>query len=635
MLRSWKKDNTEEDGQYFVWGVDGKPVSVHLSAKAAHELEEIATSSDHTEGVDRVPERGGVLLGRVSEVNSEQYIVAVERIELVPCEHQRGPSYILGSREKDELFRRIRRHAKAKNGCEVVGFFRLHTRPGLYLDQYDFDLMRGYFAHPSSVALLIRPSTETIPTAGFFFWEDGDIQRSSSYREFPLGTGAPRPKAPVAPVMQVPDPTPAPAAFAPFAAATIDSSPSREIPADVNSFDDPGSIAPHSPLSTPISVPAPMPAPPAASPKVTTPAASRPHVAAESKTADRDDDPEQTHGRRGTMLNSIRGRKAFPAIAAGVLAVLALAWWASSNNTHSSGNNQFSLRAEALSDGLRLKWDQNSPALRDADDAVVWISDGGQQKRIYLNRDLLRNGSIMYWPNSDDVNFRFEAKNHSESLRAVAPKLPGSKNEPASYARARTQEYPEAVPVESMRRNEASPERRSDQQEEPRRVLNLPSVTPAQAQAEAEMATLPDNIKTEQPKLDKPAVLREPARPRPATDVKTERASPLRRIAGVIPGLFRGKKNDNFTPAKAVRQVSPNVPDSISIDNETRVSVRVSLDERGHVRGTDLMTKSVDSRLANAAMEAAKRWRFEPARVQDKAVASSVIVNFHFGRDAT
>jgi TonB family protein len=69
------------------------------------------------------------------------------------------------------------------------------------------------------------------------------------------------------------------------------------------------------------------------------------------------------------------------------------------------------------------------------------------------------------------------------------------------------------------------------------------------------------------------------------------------------------------------------------VPEDTRVSVRVSLDETGRIRSTDLVSRNVDSRLANAAMDAAKRWRFEPARQQQKKVGSSVILHFRFGRE--
>jgi TonB family protein len=97
--------------------------------------------------------------------------------------------------------------------------------------------------------------------------------------------------------------------------------------------------------------------------------------------------------------------------------------------------------------------------------------------------------------------------------------------------------------------------------------------------------------------------------------------------------LGKGRNKETFVPARAVRQVAPSLPANIKVPEDTRVSVRVELDDTGRVKGTDLVSRNVDTRLANAAMDAARRWRFEPARQRDKRVESSVILHFRFNRE--
>jgi TonB family protein len=60
------------------------------------------------------------------------------------------------------------------------------------------------------------------------------------------------------------------------------------------------------------------------------------------------------------------------------------------------------------------------------------------------------------------------------------------------------------------------------------------------------------------------------------------------------------------------------------------VAVRVSIDPKGIVRDADLLTKGVDGHLGRSAVEAAKRWRFEPARADDRPVASNMVLRFKF-----
>jgi hypothetical protein len=56
----------------------------------------------------------------------------------------------------------------------------------MYLDQDDFAVFSHYFSEASQVFLLVRPSTEGPAMGGFFFWEDGDVNRSATYRQFPF-----------------------------------------------------------------------------------------------------------------------------------------------------------------------------------------------------------------------------------------------------------------------------------------------------------------------------------------------------------------------------------------------------------------------------------------------------------------
>ena len=161
--------------EYYLWSPEGKPVSVHLSLEVVRALQPLLQINTGS----RPLEHGGLLSGRVRHVN-DSYIVCVEAMEPVDCGHARGASWTLTASEKHGLERKIRRQV---GSSMIVGWFRTHTRPGLYLDQHDFSLFNDYFPHPASVALVIRPEDRE---AAFFFWEDGDIHRASPYQTFPF-----------------------------------------------------------------------------------------------------------------------------------------------------------------------------------------------------------------------------------------------------------------------------------------------------------------------------------------------------------------------------------------------------------------------------------------------------------------
>ncbi|HYO82634.1 MAG TPA: TonB family protein [Bryobacteraceae bacterium] len=157
-----------------MWSAENHPISIHLDLDVVQRLEELIGPENHPE---RAVERGGILLGRVRQVN-ERYIVSVEGVEEVPCEHARGESFTLSRHDLrvfDEALRRNNRRG-------VVGWFRTHSRPGLFVDQHDFNLLQDHFSHPAAVSLLVRPDR----TAGFFLWNEHDMERTRPESTFTL-----------------------------------------------------------------------------------------------------------------------------------------------------------------------------------------------------------------------------------------------------------------------------------------------------------------------------------------------------------------------------------------------------------------------------------------------------------------
>jgi TonB family protein len=62
------------------------------------------------------------------------------------------------------------------------------------------------------------------------------------------------------------------------------------------------------------------------------------------------------------------------------------------------------------------------------------------------------------------------------------------------------------------------------------------------------------------------------------------------------------------------------------------VDVKVSVGESGIVEDAEVIDfgDPLGVALANSALAAARRWTFEPARVEDLAVSSKVILHFRF-----
>jgi len=161
----------------YLWEDPADSIAVHISLDVVERL-----GASVIEGLGPGPrgvEIGGVLLGRTAPGGRTVWI---EDFALVASEHLRGASYTLSAKERHTLGSRL---ARRKPG-QVVGYFRSHTRPGLYLDQDDFAVISDYFQDPSQVVLVVRPAADHTAVGGFFFWEDGDINRRSPYRQFPF-----------------------------------------------------------------------------------------------------------------------------------------------------------------------------------------------------------------------------------------------------------------------------------------------------------------------------------------------------------------------------------------------------------------------------------------------------------------
>ena len=165
---------------FYVWEADGSPVTVELSltsvdrlAGAVREAAAIAAAGER-----RGTETGGFLLGR----RTGPATVRVEDFEVVSSEHRRGASFDLSPSDRVRMLRRL----EARRSLSVVGYFRSHTRPGMYLDENDNFIARQFFRDPSQVFLLIKPNGQAAPTAGFYYWREGEIDRRQCLAPFPF-----------------------------------------------------------------------------------------------------------------------------------------------------------------------------------------------------------------------------------------------------------------------------------------------------------------------------------------------------------------------------------------------------------------------------------------------------------------
>lgn len=411
-------------------------------------------------------EVGGLLLGRLTP--EDKSTTVIEDFEPFESEHRRGPSYTLSETDRRRLEKRLSAHANRRD-LRVVGYWRSHTRPGLYLDQEDYSVILTYFKDPSQVFLLVKPSAAGSRVSGFFFWEDGDIRRDSPYEEFlfdgerlpvaddcivsspdSLALGACRPEPPG---WLSPDPaTPG------NPEEKINTVRSRTSASDERTAS----------FACPSANPAKVENPERRSYAPTASARGTPmeHAAAAGSawatssgrpdfsgpgTPISDRDPARSTGANPGLETAENpqgfrgGPSSRPAVWQFRLSAPRWIWVASAAvllsilivrglvirsvsrpvvsattqpaptrtvappaDARPSMFSQFSLNVEPTEHALRLGWNRNSPIIQNAPAAVLWVTDGVQHLRVDLDKRLLSSGSIVYVPTEGDVEFELE-----------------------------------------------------------------------------------------------------------------------------------------------------------------------------------------------------------------------------------
>jgi hypothetical protein len=289
---------------------------------------------------------------------------------------------------------------------------------------------------------------------------------------------------------------------------------------------------------------------------------------------------------------------------------------------------------------LRLAWDHNAVAVRQADHALLHIIDGNHQTNLNLSPGELNTGTPSYWADTPDVTFRLEVfgagGNTDDTVRAVSatpsgtivPESASTETEPPAnqhrWAKvsARNKESEEAesdtasrsVPDSGKPSPLAQPARPVPA---PMEAIAMPAPNPA---ATPPAATIPTHV-----------VL-------PRVEVSAEPAPPSRwsRVVHHIPLLRRLKKEQQtVVPPEPVHESTPSLSaaERQKLTREVPIDVRVYLTESGAVDFAELVENRAAERhreLADAAVFAARRWNFRPARVGGENVPSEVILHFRF-----
>jgi proteasome lid subunit RPN8/RPN11 len=315
-------------------------------------------------------EIGGILLGR-----HERGRVTITDSAALECEHAFGPSFTLS---KTDLARLEELLAPRKNSSTVpVGWYHSHTRSEIFLSDVDQEIHKRFFPEPWQVALVLKPHTLQPTRAGFFFREkDGSIHAAGSYHEFVL------------------DPLPV-----------------RPAPAPGESFapgngESPGPMVVDGPVVDIRREPE------------ATPASPSPAAAERESRPEKPSQPAPDGTPPGLLATPVaappaRTWKWIGFLAAALGAGLAVGAYqtrdrwlpvAGTDSRSAAAPPAVTLTTIDHDGQLLISWDGTAPEILNSNGGILTIVDGGEPRRIPLDRTHLQTGSFTYGRQGDRVD---------------------------------------------------------------------------------------------------------------------------------------------------------------------------------------------------------------------------------------
>jgi proteasome lid subunit RPN8/RPN11 len=150
-------------------------------------------------------EIGGILLGSFRDGR-----LRILDYRPLDCEHATGPSFTLSEPDRTRLAELLADAARSSPERQPVGWYHSHTRSEIFLSEADREIHLRYFPQPWQTALVLRPHTFHPARAAFFFREaDGSIRGEVANGEFVLEPLSVRPAPRVQPstaAERVPEP---------------------------------------------------------------------------------------------------------------------------------------------------------------------------------------------------------------------------------------------------------------------------------------------------------------------------------------------------------------------------------------------------------------------------------------------
>jgi hypothetical protein len=583
------------------WTYDSRKFTIHFAPDVMERL-----GSESWMAFKRVPHRGleigGILLGRkVCEGDSTTFWI--DGFEIVESEHKSGPSYVLSESDWTAL-----QAAMIKNGEASIGVFRSNTRserPALV--EPDVQLFKRCFDSSEALFLMLAPLPKVV---AIFTGADGNL---TCIQELPLSS-------PIAPVMGTRPERPRGNAEPPLFQEAETRLPRLPRQLDLQDYIP---HLPHPGLGRRRMRAIPIPA------------------AEESLLPTKMQDWALIIATSATIF---------------VLTVGAYLYLHRPPRVVAPAYEHFHLTVERAGTSLHLLWDRNNPSIRTATHAILHITDGGFSSDRNLSAAMLWAGSFTYEPKSAEETFQLDVysdapagtgviqvmnslpQNPAPVVKPVTPAsrvVPLQAAAPASRTLTKGNTVPppvvlekkDVLPAPKSENPKSENPKAVNKVEDPPIARSIPAATPEKWRQPTPFATNP-SIALATP------VSYPPAAPTVEMSAEPVEGSRVGRLVGKIPLVRRLKRPSRVASPVPVFQAKPKV--QLAQEDRPSAPVAVNVKVRVAESGTVMQAEVQDYgdppnwRLAAAALDAARRWTFEPARVEDTAIPSDVILHFRF-----
>lgn len=529
-------------------------------------------------------EIGGLLWGKVRAEPGDDSALILEA-EPIP-----GQGLLYNSTPDDarKLELAIKRQ-RTESGLELIGYFRSHIREGLCLSPQDQRLIESHLRNPNYIFLLIRPFEMGICVGAFFFWQNGLLQTDASDLEVPF------------------------VALDPAHPRTDEVSAEPDIPPI--------------PITRPAHRPEPSPV-------------ERPHH--EAKTPQ----PE----RRAWFFLTRFAATLTIATGAGVWAYFAVPTIKSHLAAiNESVPSEIHLRVFRAADGqLDVTWDRNALERSGVQSGLLTIRDGPISKNLAMDRDQLRSGTLTYFPNGGDVEFRLDVsldggRSLNESVRVLLPQsdvpkvvagLPVEAAVPSRPESAKAVHVTKPLQAEANRPVQIARQRfRAPAYIPPASVVAPASITQKRPAApdlrlDAALSAFAASSHSVAALFSPPPQLP----PRPPQIVAPVATQPKADLAPAAAST--AKTAVTYVPPRPLRKVMPDIKlaGNTLAREAGRVEVQVTIDESGRVKDARTVRRNNNTSglVASAAISAARQWIFQPATLHGEAIPAQHLIVFEF-----